>query len=102
MASTSKAESSSWSASRSSRAKALTPRLTSVSTRNAGVPVSNQYAPNSRVSNSSRMSKGLYTRSSPRQLYPLYHSRIASRSRPSSSGANTVSTSASVYPQIAP
>ena len=45
-----------------------TRRSNSVSTRNAGVPVSNQCAANSRLSNSSSRSYGLYTFSVPRQL----------------------------------
>ena len=44
-----------------------TRRSTSVSTRNAGVPVSNQWPLNSRLSNSSSTSYGLYTFSAPRQ-----------------------------------
>ena len=43
-------------------------RSNSVSTRNAGVPVSNQCAANSRLSNSNSRSYGLYTFSVPRQL----------------------------------
>ena len=59
MSSTSKVDSSSSVPAIFSSARGLTPRLISVSTRNVGVPVWNQWAANSRLSNSSRMSKGL-------------------------------------------
>ena len=45
-----------------------TRRSNSVSTRNAGVPVSNQCASNSRRRSSNRTSYGLYTFWAPRQL----------------------------------
>ena len=59
MSSTSKVDSSSALPTIPSSASELTRRLNSVSTRKVGVPVSNQWAANSRVSNSSRMSNGL-------------------------------------------
>ena len=59
MSSTSNVESRASVPAISSSAVALTPRLTSVSIRNVGVPVSNQYGANSRRRKSSRMSKGL-------------------------------------------
>ena len=68
MASTSKEESRSPVVTRPSSAGELNRRPISVSTRNVGVAVSNQWAANSRVSNSSRTSNGLYTDSVPRQL----------------------------------
>ena len=68
MAPTSNEESSSLLASIPSSDRELTRRRNSVSTRNVGVPLSNQWQPNSRVSSSSRTSNGLYTVSAPRQL----------------------------------
>ena len=59
MSSTSKVDSSAALLTMPSSASELTRRLNSVSTRKVGVPVSNQWAANSRVSNSSRMSNGL-------------------------------------------
>ena len=59
MSSTSKVESRSSVPAILSSARELTPRLTSVSIRNVGVPVRNQWAANSRLRNSNRMSKGL-------------------------------------------
>ena len=59
MSSTSKVDSSRALATISSSVTEFTRRLNSVSTRNAGVPVSNHQASSSRLSNSSRMSKGL-------------------------------------------
>ena len=59
MSSMSKVDNSSAVLTMPSSASELTRRLNSVSTRKVGVPVSNQWAANSRVSNSSRMSNGL-------------------------------------------
>ena len=59
MSSTSKVDSSSVLLTMPSSASELTRRLNSVSTRKVGVPVSNQWAANSRLRNSSRMSNGL-------------------------------------------
>ena len=59
MSSTSKVDSNSALLTMLCSASELTRRLNSVSTRKVGVPVSNQWAANSWLRNSSRMSNGL-------------------------------------------
>ena len=68
MSRTSNLDSKASSLRKPSREGMSTCRRSSVSIRNVGVPVSNQYGPNSRLLNSSNTSNGLYTFSSPRQL----------------------------------
>ena len=65
---TSKAESSASELVMPSKSKVRTPRRSKASIRNFGEPVSNQCALKRRLSNNSRMAKGLYTVSSPSQL----------------------------------